>query len=118
MAAFGFSTSAFSIGSVVCLLYYSEAVMSSMLLVQPFVGQLFGYVAKIDRFPGWMTWLGSCVVVLGILALNKADGLRSKESMVKEQKVTLEPTKTKTLSNGIDLEVEMEIQHNVQSSSE
>ena len=65
--------------------------MSSMLLVQPFVGQLFGYFAKIDRFPGWMTWLGSCVIVLGILAMNQADRLKSKESMVKDQKVSLEP---------------------------
>ena len=89
--AFGFTTSASSIGSVICLLYFSEAVMSSMLLVQPFVGQLFGYFAKIDRFPGWMTWLGSCVIVLGILAMNQADRLKSKESMVKDQKVSLEP---------------------------
>ena len=100
--AFGFATSAASIGSVICLLYFSEAVMTSMLLVQPFVGQLFGYFAKIDRFPGLLTWLGSSVIVLGILAMmNSADGLKSKKSMVKEQKVTLEPTKTEEQPTGI-----------------
>ena len=53
-------------GYVICLLFYSPVVISAVYLVEPTVSQMFGYWLGIDAFPGWMTWLGAALVLVGI----------------------------------------------------
>lgn len=56
-------------GYVICLLFFSPVIVSACFLFEPFLGQLFGYWMDIDRFPGWLTWLGTFLVLVGILLI-------------------------------------------------
>jgi len=34
---------------------------------------MVGYWLGIDRLPGWLTWFGTSLALVGILAIQKAD---------------------------------------------
>lgn len=72
------STSGFfgSSGYVICLLFFSPVIVSASFLFEPFLGQLIGYWMEIDHFPGWSTWVGTLCVLIGVLAIQKADRQR------------------------------------------
>ena len=42
---------------------------------------MFGYFFDIDKFPGWMTWLGSVCVFTGIALIQVADARRKKAKL-------------------------------------
>ena len=50
-------------------LFFSPVILSSVILLEPFLAQLIGYGLEIDQMPGWMTWIGTIMVILGILAI-------------------------------------------------
>ena len=66
-------------GYVICLLFFSPVIVSACFLFEPFLSQMFGYWMDIDRFPGWLTWVGTFLVLVGILLIQKADRQRKKE---------------------------------------
>jgi hypothetical protein len=49
------------------MLFYEPLVVSSCLLMEPFVAQFYGYVMGIDKFPGVITFLGAFVIIYGIV---------------------------------------------------
>ena len=70
-------------GYVICLLFFSPVIVSACFLVEPFLSQMFGYWMDIDRFPGWLTWFGTFLVLIGILLIQKADRQRKKDAAAK-----------------------------------
>ena len=56
-------------GYVICLLFFSPVIVSATFLFEPFLGQLIGYLMKIDKFPGWMTIIGTVLVLIGVLGI-------------------------------------------------
>lgn len=56
-------------GYIICLLFFSPVVVTATYLFEPFLGQLFGYLMEIDHFPGFLTWLGTFLVLIGILLI-------------------------------------------------
>ena len=65
-----------SAGYIISLLFFSPVIVSASFLTEPFLGQLFGYWMNIDAFPGLMTWLGTLLVCLGILSIQRAEQQR------------------------------------------
>ena len=63
-------------GYLISLLFFSPIIVSASFLVEPFLGQMIGYWFEIDHFPGWLTWFGTIIAVIGILAIQKADRQR------------------------------------------
>lgn len=63
-------------GYVICLLFFSPVIVSACFLLEPFLGQMIGYLMDIDHFPGWLTWIGTLLVLIGILLIQKADRQR------------------------------------------
>ena len=60
-------------GYVVALLFFSPVIVSASFLFEPFIGQIVGFLMDIDHLPGWLTWVGTCLVFCGILGIQKAD---------------------------------------------
>ena len=56
-------------GYVICLLFFSPVIVSACFLFEPFLGQFIGYWMGIDHFPGWLTWVGTFLVLVGILLI-------------------------------------------------
>ena len=53
-------------GYIICLKFFSSVVVSASLLFEPFLSQMIGFWLDIDALPGWMTWLGTFLVFIGI----------------------------------------------------
>lgn len=68
-------------GYVIALLFFSPVIVSASFLFEPFIGQMIGYWLAIDHFPGLLTWIGTTVVVLGILGIQKADRQRKNDML-------------------------------------
>ena len=74
MFAFGPAAGFFgNAGYVICLLFYSPVIVSACYLLEPFISQVIGYWIGIDRLPGWGTWVGTSVILVGILFIQLAD---------------------------------------------
>ena len=58
-----------STGYILSLLFFSPVIVSAAFLFEPFFGQLFGYWMDIDHFPGVLTWVGTLLVLVGVLAI-------------------------------------------------
>ena len=54
---------------VICLLFFSPVITSAAYLFEIFGSQLIGYIMDIDKFPGWLTWVGTLCVLFGVLFL-------------------------------------------------
>ena len=70
MALFCFAISAGFLGScgyIIALFFFSPVIVSASFLAEPFIGQMIGFWLAIDHFPAALTWIGTCVVVIGIL---------------------------------------------------
>ena len=53
-------------GYIIALKFFSPVVVSAALLFEPAIGQLIGYMLDIDELPGWMTWVATASVFVGI----------------------------------------------------
>ena len=74
MICFGLSAGFFGMaGWVLCLLFFSPVITSASFLFEIFIGQFFGFLLDLDKLPGWSTWVGTVVVLIGVLFLQKAD---------------------------------------------
>ena len=63
-------------GYVLCLVFFSPVVVSISFLIEPVIGQMMGYWLGIDEIPGALTWIGTFIVLAGILAISYADKQR------------------------------------------
>ena len=70
-----------NMGYLCALKFHSTIVVSGSFLFEPLVSQLFGYFLDIDKFPGWMTWVGAFCVFLGIALIQVADARRKKAKL-------------------------------------
>ena len=66
-----------SAGYVLCLIFYSPLVVTNAYLLEPIVAQLLGYLLNIDKIPGYMTFIGTAVTILGIILIDHT--VRKKE---------------------------------------
>ena len=83
---FGLSAGFFAMaGWVLCLLFFSPVIITASFLFEIFISQFLGFVLKIDKLPGWLTWVGTVVVFVGVLLLSKADRQRKADMDKKEQ---------------------------------
>ena len=71
-------------GYVVSLLFFSPVIVSACFLFEPFISQMIGYWLDIDLLPGWLTWVGTSLVFLGILGIQKADRMRKIDTSKQE----------------------------------
>ena len=94
-ACYGTSAGFFgNAGYVICLIFFSPVIVSASFLAEPFLGQMIGFAMNIDRFPGWLTWVGTALVLFGVLGIQKADRERknaqaAKNDAEKEQQIEL-----------------------------
>jgi drug/metabolite transporter (DMT)-like permease len=54
-----------TIAYVAVLQYFDSVVVSTVMLMEPTVAALTGYLAGVDTLPGLQTWLGDTFVVIG-----------------------------------------------------
>ena len=59
-------------GYVVALKFFSPVLVSTSMLLEPFISQLFGYYFEIDKAPGFLTYLGTLIVIVGIFSIQSA----------------------------------------------
>ena len=83
---FGLSAGFFAMaGWVLCLLFFSPVVITGTFLFEIFISQFLGFMLNIDKLPSWLTWVGTVVVIIGVLLLSKADRQRKADMDKKEQ---------------------------------
>ena len=73
MFCYGLSWWFGSAGYTICLCFFSPVIVTASYLLEPFIGQMIGYLMDIDKLPGKLTWLGTVLVLVGILLIQKAD---------------------------------------------
>ena len=84
---FGLSSGFFgTVGFILCLVFFSPVIVSSCILLLPFVGQIIGFAMDLDRLPGWMTWVGTALVCLGVLGIQRAERQRKNDQAEEEAK--------------------------------
>ena len=77
MVVFGLSAGFFgNAGYTICLIFCSPVIVSAVFLVEPIIAQCFGWALGIDQAPGWFTWVGTCLVLLGIHQVHRAEALK------------------------------------------
>ena len=68
-------------GYIICLMFFSPVIVSSMFLLEPLIAQCFGWAMGIDEAPGWFTWIGTLLVLVGILLVQRADSSRNQRKL-------------------------------------
>ena len=74
-------------GCAVCLLFFSPVTVTTFLLLCPFIGQMIGYWLDFDQMPGWLTWVGTSLVIAGIIAIQRAERQRKTDIQALSTKV-------------------------------
>ena len=88
---FGLSAGFFAMaGWVLCLLFFSPVVITGTFLWEIFISQFLGFMLDIDKLPGWLTWVGTVVVIVGVLLLSKADRQRKNDMEKKAAQIEAE----------------------------
>lgn len=65
---FGLFTSVFfSVGTIMSTLFFSPLVVACAFLLEPFVAQLVGCALGLDNVPGFLTWLGAALAMVGLV---------------------------------------------------
>lgn len=59
-------------GYTLSLVFFSPLVVSTALLTEPFVAQMFGCLLGVDYKPGPLSYLGAATVLIGVFAVNNA----------------------------------------------
>ena len=54
-------------------------------MVEPLLGQLFGVVFGLDKWPGWQSFLGAGIDLVGIYLINKGEMQRQEENQKKKE---------------------------------
>ena len=87
------------------MLYLPPQVTSSGLLVEPLLGQLFGVVFGLDRWPGWQSFLGAVIDLVGIYLINKGEQQRQAENQKKKNELKAGETEmTEKKQDGKDVQ--------------
>ena len=73
-----FSSVMGSAGYVMCLLFFSPLVVSNAYLIEPLIAQILSYSLGIDDCPGPLTFLGGFVIVIGIMLIDKANRIKTR----------------------------------------
>ena len=62
--------------------FWSPVVAMNMLLFEPVVAQIYGYVFEVDQFPGFFTILGVIAILAGIGLTNAGAARRRRDKQV------------------------------------
>lgn len=58
-------------GYTVATLYFSPFMCSMCFLTEPPIAQIEGFLLGMDKVPGWLTYLGGIVAIIGIVFIEK-----------------------------------------------
>ena len=83
---------------VFALKFFSPAIVATSFLLEPFTSQIFGYYFGIDKAPGFLTYLGTLIDIVGIFSIQQA----SKIGKISTEK---EATKVVKLARGMSVAV-------------
>lgn len=67
-----------SAGYVACLKFFSPVVVANAYLIEPIVAESLGYIMGIDQFPGILTILGSTIMLIGVILIDKKNADEAK----------------------------------------
>ena len=59
-----------SAGYVLSLMFYSPVVVANAFLLEPICAQILGYFLKIDKMPGYMTFMGIVIALMGVVLID------------------------------------------------
>ena len=58
------------------MIFIPPQVVTSALLFNPIIAQLFGVILGVDVIPGWLSFLGAGIGLVGVYLVNKGENAR------------------------------------------
>ena len=61
------------------LYFYPPQLCTAVMMTEPFLSQVWGVMVGIDKMPGWITFAGALLQVIGIVLIGCGDRRRKKK---------------------------------------